>query len=68
MREVTRMFENAGAARTERSIIYSCQPNRQASPTLELSGILDRVCVEEMNERPLFMLEADRGTSWRKRK
>ena len=34
VREVARMFEAAGVARTERSIINWCQPNRQGSTRL----------------------------------
>lgn len=35
IREVARMFEAAGVARTERSIINWCQPNRQGVPRLD---------------------------------
>jgi hypothetical protein len=35
VRETARLFETAGAARTERSIINWCQPNRQGIPRLD---------------------------------
>jgi hypothetical protein len=35
VREAARMFEAAGVARTERSIVNWCQPNRQGIPRLE---------------------------------
>lgn len=35
VREVTRMFEDAGVPRTERSIINWCQPNRQGVARLD---------------------------------
>src|SRR5260370_23182527 len=35
VREVARMFEKAGVARTERSIINWCQPNKIGVPRLE---------------------------------
>ncbi len=35
VREVARMFENAGVARTERSIVNWCQPNKQGMTRLD---------------------------------
>jgi len=35
VRETARMFEAAGVARTERSVINWCQPNRQGIPRLD---------------------------------
>ncbi|HEV2329284.1 MAG TPA: hypothetical protein VGY56_10900 [Verrucomicrobiae bacterium] len=35
VREAARMFEMAGVARTERSIVNWCQPNRQGIPRLD---------------------------------
>ena len=35
VREAARMFEAAGVARTERSIVNWCQPNRQGIPRLD---------------------------------
>src|ERR1700736_1062219 len=35
VREVARLFENAGVPRTERSIINWCQPNRQGVSRLD---------------------------------
>src|SRR6266508_275668 len=39
VREVARMFENAGVARTERSIVNWCQPN--AAGIAQLDAYLD---------------------------
>ncbi len=47
VREVARMFESAGVARTERSIINWCQPNRMGVQRLD--GYLDP------NERRYFI-------------
>jgi hypothetical protein len=43
VRETARMFESAGVARTERSVINWCQPNRQ--------GITRLDCYYDPNER-----------------
>lgn len=47
VREVARMFETAGVARTERSIINWCQPNRQ--------GIMRLDCYYDPNDRKYFI-------------
>ena len=47
VRETARMFEAAGVARTERSIINWCQPNRQ--------GITRLDCYFDPNERKYFL-------------
>src|SRR5258708_39154213 len=47
VREVARMFEEAGVARTERSIINWCQPNRVGVARLD--------CYLDPNERKYFI-------------
>lgn len=47
VREVARMFEAAGVARTERSIINWCQPNKLGVPRLD--------CYFDPNERRYFI-------------
>jgi len=47
VREVARMFEAAGVARTERSIINWCQPNKMGVPRLD--------CYFDPNERRYFI-------------
>ena len=47
VRETARMFEVAGVARTERSIINWCQPNRQGIARLE--------CYYDPNERKYYI-------------
>ena len=47
VREVARMFEAAGVARTERSIVNWCQPNRM--------GIARLDCYFDPNERKYFI-------------
>jgi hypothetical protein len=47
VREAARMFEEAGVARTERSIINWCQPNRQ--------GITRLDCYFDPNERRYYL-------------
>ena len=47
VRETARLFETAGAARTERSIINWCQPNRQ--------GIARLDCYFDPNERKYYI-------------
>ena len=47
VRETARMFESAGVARTERSIINWCQPNRQ--------GIARLDCYFDPNERKYYI-------------
>ena len=47
VRETARMFETAGVARTERSIINWCQPNRQ--------GIARLDCYFDPNERKYYI-------------
>ena len=47
VREVARMFEGAGVARTERSIVNWCQPNRQ--------GIARLNAYFDMNDRRWFI-------------
>jgi hypothetical protein len=47
VRETARMFESAGVARTERSIINWCQPNRQ--------GITRLDCYYDPNERKYYI-------------
>lgn len=47
VREVARMFETAGVARTERSIVNWCQPNRM--------GICRLDCYFDPNERKYFI-------------
>lgn len=47
VREVARMFESAGVARTERSIINWCQPNRQGLTRLD--------CYYDPNERKYYI-------------
>ena len=47
VRETARMFETAGVARTERSIINWCQPNRQ--------GITRLDCYYDPNERKYYI-------------
>ena len=47
VREVARMFESAGAARTERSITNWCQPNRQ--------GITRLDCYYDPNEHKYYI-------------
>src|SRR4051794_39400496 len=47
VREVARMFEAAGVARTERSITNWCQPNKQGIPRLD--------AYFESNERKYFI-------------
>ena len=47
VREAARMFERAGVARTERSIINWCQPNRQ--------GITRLDCYFDPNERKYYL-------------
>ncbi|MEN9576491.1 MAG: hypothetical protein RL514_4346 [Verrucomicrobiota bacterium] len=49
VREVARMFEAAGVARTERSIVNWCQPNRQ--------GIARLDSYFDMNERKYFITQ-----------
>lgn len=50
VREVARMFENAGVPRTERSIVNWCQPNRQGMVRLD--------CYFDPNERKYFISPA----------
>ena len=47
VRETARMFEAAGVARTERSIINWCQPNRQGVTRLD--------CYYDPNERKYYI-------------
>ena len=47
MREAARLFEAAGVARTERSIVNWCQPNRQ--------GICRLDCYFDPNERKYYL-------------
>jgi len=47
VREVTRMFEAAGVARTERSVVNWCQPNRMGMARLD--------CYFDPNERKYFI-------------
>jgi hypothetical protein len=47
VREVARLFETAGVARTERSIINWCQPNKMGVPRLD--------CYFDPNERRYFI-------------
>jgi hypothetical protein len=47
VREAARMFEGAGVARTERSIVNWCQPNR--------TGIARLDCYFDPNERKYFL-------------
>jgi hypothetical protein len=47
VREAARMFENAGVARTERSIVSWCQPNKM--------GIARLDCYFDPNERKYFI-------------
>lgn len=47
VRQVTRMFEDAGAARTERSVVNWCQPNKHGVSRLD--------CYFEPNERRYFI-------------
>ena len=49
VREAARMFENAGVARTERSIINWCQPNKLGVPRLD--------AYFDPNERKYFITE-----------
>ena len=47
VRDAARLFENAGVARTERSIINWCQPNKMGIPRLD--------CYFDPNERRYFI-------------
>src|ERR1019366_10750177 len=47
VREASRMFEAASVARTERSIINWCQPNKMGIPRLD--------CYFDPNERKYFI-------------
>lgn len=49
VREVARKFEAAGVARTERSIVNWCQPNRQGVPRLD--------SYFDMNERKYYITQ-----------
>jgi hypothetical protein len=55
VRETARMFETAGVARTERSIINWCQPNRQGITRMD--GYYDP------NERKYFITPQSVGTA-----
>lgn len=57
VRAVAKMFENAGVARTERSIINWCHPNPQGIPRLD--------CFFDTNEHKYFItpLSVDRAIS-----